>query len=167
MPAAHNARLIFAEESAGGFSVIPLVTSLVVSLGGLGLGWWYYSRATTPENDRFQIPLLKNKWYIDEIYEATFIRFSQWLANVFTPFLDRTVIDGILHTVAGAVPVVGAFLRRWIDNLIVNGFGDFVGFRTNAFGKSIKVVQTGKVQQYMLMALIFAVLTMAYFVFVR
>ena len=158
---------VLAEDAAGSFDFIPLATSLVVSLGGLGLGWWYYSKATTAKDDRFQISLLKNKWYIDEIYEATFIRFSQWLANVFTPFLDRKVIDGTLHAVAGVVPVVGAFLRRWIDNLIVNGFGDFVGFRTNALGKGIKVIQTGKVQQYMLMALVFAVLTMAYFVFVR
>jgi NADH-quinone oxidoreductase subunit L len=165
---AHNAsptRLAGEEET--GFDYFPLATSVVVSLGGLGLGWWYYGQVTSQEKDKFQIPLLKNKWYIDEIYEATFIRFSTWLSEVFTPFLDLKIIDGILHGVASVVPVIGSFLRKWIDNLIVNGFGDLLGFGTNRFGKEMKVIQTGKVQQYLVVALLFAALTMAYFVFLR
>lgn len=163
---AHDAMPIRAETEAG-FDPIPLITSLVVSLGGLGLGWWIYSRVKSAAEDRLQIPLFKNKWYIDEIYEATFIRLSGWISEVFVIFLDRKVIDGILHAVASVVPAVGAFLRRWIDNLIVNGFGDLVGFGTNRVGKDLKVVQTGKVQQYMLVALLFSALTFAYFVFIR
>lgn len=164
---AHNAVPVKAETEAAGFDPIPLLTSLVVSLGGLGLGYWYYRRVKSPEEDRFQIPVLKNKWYIDEIYEFTFVRFSGWLANIFTPFLDQRVIDGVLHGIAGVVPRVGAFLRRWIDNLIVNGFGDMVGFGTNRLGKELKVVQTGKVQQYILVALLFSTLTITYFVLMR
>ena len=163
---AHNAQVVPAEEE-GGFNPVPLATSVVVSLGGLGFGWWYYSRISNVQEDRFQVPVLKNKWYIDEIYEKSIIRFASWLSDTFSPFLDLKIIDGILHSVAGVVPVVGAFLRKWIDNLVVNGFGDFVGFRTNDIGKEMKVVQTGKVQQYMLIAMVFAALTMAYFVFVR
>jgi NADH-quinone oxidoreductase subunit L len=163
---AHQAMPVKAEAEAG-FDPIPLATSVVVSLGGLGLGWWYYSKVKTDSDDRFQIPLLKNKWYFDEIYQFTFIRFSGWLANVFTPLLDQKVIDGFLHSVAGVVPLIGAFLRWWIDNMIVNGFGDLVGFGTNRFGKDLKVVQTGKVQQYILVGLLFSALTIAYFVFIR
>jgi NADH-quinone oxidoreductase subunit L len=163
---AHNAMPVQAEAEAG-FDPVPLLTSLAVSLGGLGLGWWYYGRVRQAADDRFQIPLLKNKWYFDELYEATFIRLSGWMANVFTPFMDQRVIDGFLHSVAGVVPVVGAFLRRWIDNLVVNGFGDLVGFGTNRIGKDLKVVQTGKVQQYLLVALLFSSLVIAYFVFIR
>jgi NADH-quinone oxidoreductase subunit L len=164
---AHEAMPVLAEVGEAGFDPIPLLTSVVVSLGGLGLGWWYYGKVKTAKEDAFQITVLKNKWYIDEFYDLTFIRLSGWLSNTFTPFLDRVVIDGFLHSVASVVPLTGAFLRKWIDNLIVNGFGDLVGFRTNAFGKSLKVIQTGKVQQYMLIALVFVVLTMAYFVFIR
>ena len=166
--ATHNAIAVpLAEEQESGFDYFPLLASVVVSLGGLGLGWWYYGRATKPELDKFQISFLKNKWYIDEIYEATVIPFSIWLAEVFTPFIDRTVIDGILHSVAGVVPKIGAFLRRWIDSLIINGLGDLLGFGTNRFGREMKVVQTGKIQQYMIVALLFVALTMAYFVFLR
>jgi NADH-quinone oxidoreductase subunit L len=168
IPAAsmHLAIPVKAEADAK-FDPIPLITSVVVSLGGLGLGWGYYRKVKKVSEDRLQIPLLKNKWYIDEIYEATFIRLANWLSGVFVPLLDLKIIDGFLHGFSGQVPVVGAFLRRWIDNLIVNGFGDFVGFGTNRFGKDLKVVQTGKVQQYIIVAILFSALSIAYFVFIR
>jgi NADH-quinone oxidoreductase subunit L len=111
---------------------------------------------------------LKNKYYIDEIYQATFIRLATWLSDTFANFLDRQVIDGFLHAVAMAVPAIGTFLRRYIDNLIVNGFGDFVGSGTNRFGRELKVVQTGKIQQYMVVAMLFALTSLLYFlVFAR
>jgi NADH-quinone oxidoreductase subunit L len=156
-----------AAEEAAKFNPIPLVTSLVVSLGGLGLGYWVYARVKTPQEDRFQISLLKNKYYLDEFYSATFIRASNWVAEVFTPFVDQKIIDGILHGVSAVVPVVGAFLRRWIDNQVVNWFGDFLGSGTNRVGQDMKYIQTGKVQQYMLVALIFAALMMAYVFIIR
>ncbi len=147
-------------EAAAGFDWVPFATSLVVALGGLALGWWYYKSIKKVDDDRFQITLLKNKYYIDEIYQATFIRLASWLSETFAIFLDRQVIDGFLHAVASVVPAIGAFLRQRIDNPIINGFGDFAGSGTNRLGRELKVIQTGKVQQYLLvgMLLVFATL---------
>jgi hypothetical protein len=39
----------------------------------------------------------------------------------------------------------------------VNGFGDMVGFGTNKVGQRSKIIQTGRVQQYMIAAVIFVV----------
>jgi NADH-quinone oxidoreductase subunit L len=165
--AVHEGLMVLAAEAAA-FDPIPLLTSLVVALGGLGIGWWYYSKVKSASKDAFQIPLLKNKYYFDEIYEATFIRLAAWLSETFTIFIDRQIIDGFLHAVASVVPATGAFLRRYIDNLIVNGFGDFVGSGTNRVGRELKVVQTGKIQQYMLVAMLFALTSLLYFlVFAR
>jgi hypothetical protein len=47
----------------------------------------------------------------------------------------------------------------------VNGFGDFVGEGVKKVGRSIKIIQTGRVQQYLIMALILAFGAMFYFVF--
>jgi hypothetical protein len=47
----------------------------------------------------------------------------------------------------------------------VNGFGDFVGEGMKRLGQKFRVVQTGKLQQYMLMAVVLALSTMAYFLF--
>ena len=38
---------------------------------------------------------LLNKWYIDELYEATIIRFAYWLGGVFWKVGDRKIIDGL------------------------------------------------------------------------
>jgi NADH-quinone oxidoreductase subunit L len=146
-----------------GFSWIPLVTSLIVALGGLTLGWLVYRDLPQGADDPVQkwlgpvYTLLKNKYYFDEIYDRVFVKPAQWLAETFTyQFLDRKVIDGFLHTVARAAQLFGSFLRNRIDLPIINGFGDAVGEITAKAGEKVRVIQTGRVQQYMLIALVVA-----------
>ena len=67
--------------------------------------------------------------------------------------MDRGVIDGCLHAVARSVGVIGSFLRNAIDKPIVNGSGDLVADGVKKIGQVFKAVQTGRVQQYMVMAL--------------
>jgi hypothetical protein len=79
--------------------------------------------------------------------------------------MDRKVIDGILHAISRFSYALGVFFRDFIDGPLVNGFGDLMGEGTKWLGDKIKVVQTGKVQQYMLIALGFAFVALIYFVF--
>ena len=155
------------------FSFIPLLTSIVVSLGGLYLGWVVYRKHAAGEADPLQARLggvykvLKNKYYIDEFYDRVFVRPAIWFSEVFTyQWMDRLVIDGILHTIARAAFSLGGIFRNWIDKPIVNGFGDFVGESVKRFGRAFRFVQTGRVQQYMIMALIIAFGTLFYYLFV-
>jgi NADH-quinone oxidoreductase subunit L len=39
--------------------------------------------------------LLYNKWYFDEIYNATFVRATRWLGDVFWKIGDEKIIDGL------------------------------------------------------------------------
>ena len=143
------------------FTPVPLITSLVVSLGGLGLGWYVYRNVTENKLDPLQRPLgriyviLKNKYYFDEFYEKVFIqpsiRFSE---KIVYAFMDRTVIDGGLHWVANVTINIGKFFRNSIDKPIVNGFGDLIGSITKKLGFLFRPLQTGKIQQYMIMALV-------------
>ena len=74
------------------FSGRPLVTSLFVALGGLLAGWLAYRNVNSPSADRLQIGVLKNKWYIDEIYSAVLIKPSIWFADkVVYQLLDKTL----------------------------------------------------------------------------
>ena len=154
------------------FSFVPLLVSIIVALGGLALGWWVYRDQKAGAEDplkRMLGPvhnLLKNKYYFDEIYDTIFVRPAYWLADTFTnQILDRGIIDGILHFVARIASNVGHVFRNYIDKPLVNGFGDFVGEGIKRVGRGIKVIQTGKVQQYLLMALVLAFGAMFYFVF--
>ncbi len=144
-----------------GFDYIPLLVSLVVSLGGITLGWYVYRNVTKGMNDPIEKPMgkfydvLRNKYYFDEIYQVVFIKpavyFSEKIAY---QFIDLKVIDGFLHWVGKVTVAIGKFLRNRIDMPIVNGFGDLVGEVTKKLGFIIRPIQTGKVQQYMIMALI-------------
>ena len=143
------------------FHPVPLLTSLVVALGGLALGWWVYRDIPAGAPDPLQVRLgslytvLKNKYYFDELYDFLFVRPSYWVAETFTSlWMDRTVIDGILHTVAAVTITIGNGFRNYFDKPIVNGFGDFIGENTKKLGGIFRTVQTGRVQQYMILALV-------------
>ena len=68
------------------FNFLPLLTSLVVALGGLFLGWWVYRDVRYGEADPLEAPLgpiyqlLKNKYYFDELYDKAVVRPAYWFA---------------------------------------------------------------------------------------
>jgi NADH-quinone oxidoreductase subunit L len=73
----------------------------VVALGFL-LGWLIYGRKTmehATDEDPLCVALgglftfLNRKWYIDELYDATIIRFTA-TCGVFFRLVDKLVIDG-------------------------------------------------------------------------
>lgn len=69
--------------------------------------------------------LWQNKYYLDELYHAVFIRPALWVAEVFTyHWLDRKLIDGILHGVGRLGLMVGHGFRELIDRPLINGAGD-------------------------------------------
>jgi NADH-quinone oxidoreductase subunit L len=154
------------------FNPIPLLVSVVVAVGGLFLGWVVYRRVPADAVDPLERPLgplytlLKRKYYFDEIYETVITRPAYWLAETFVyRWLDRGVIDGILHAVGRFATKVGSFLRNAIDVPIVNGAGDFVGEGIKRIGKELRIVQTGRVQEYLVVGLIFTGLLLSYVIF--
>jgi NADH-quinone oxidoreductase subunit L len=138
------------------FSWIVLGTSLVVALGGLYVGWWVYRNVGSVEQDKLQIPLLKNKYYFDEIYNFILIKPSYWFAETFVyQWLDKGLIDGILHFIARATGVIGSTIRKYIDLLIINQtVGDGTANTTKWVGRKLRPIQSGRIQQYMLVSLI-------------
>jgi len=143
------------------FNIVPLLTSLVVALGGLFLGWLVYKDVRAGQRDPLVnalgpvYPVLKNKYYFDEIYQILFVRPTIWLAEKFvSQWMDQDVIDGTLHGGAYGLSRVGAYLRNWIDKPIVNGSGDLVGEGVKKLGRFLRPIQTGRVQQYMILALV-------------
>lgn len=147
-------------EHEAAFNAVPLLTSVAVALGGLLAGWWVYRRQAAGEPDLLERPLgwvhrvLKNKYYFDEIYQFLFIRPSRWISDTFSAvWVDQKVIDGSLHGIARLGVWLGKNFRNRFDVPVVNGAGDAVGKATRDLGGAMKRVQTGKVQQYMLIGL--------------
>ena len=57
---------------------------------------------------------------------------------------------------------MGSAFRNYFDKPVVNGFGDLVGESTKRFGRSFRIVQTGRVQQYLIVGLVFSGLLLSY-----
>jgi len=152
---------LVANPEAVAFSIEPLLVSVGVALGGLTLGWLVYRKAA--EADPLRKPLgaiyglLENKYYFDELYDSLFVQPAKRLAEGFSyMFLDRQVIDGALHRVAQAGLSLGSIFRNYFDAPVVNGFGDLTGSLTQSFGRLLRKVQTGQVQQYLLFVALLA-----------
>jgi NADH-quinone oxidoreductase subunit L len=144
------------EPKALAFNIWPLLTSLVVALGGLTLGWLVYRNVKAGQRDPLEQPLgaiypyLKNKWYFDELYAQYIVKPFTWVCEVFTPWMDRSVIDGILHSVARLALFIGHILRNYFDKPVIN---ELIGDGTAEVfwrGQNIRFIQTGRIQSYLI-----------------
>jgi NADH-quinone oxidoreductase subunit L len=91
---------------------------------------------------------LVNKWGFDELYDIMFVRPSHVVAGWCSAF-DRIVFDGFLHGCASAALKVSAWDRQF-DETIVDGAVNAVGSWTNTLGRSLSVVQTGRMRNYVM-----------------
>lgn len=142
-------------------SLVPLFTSLVVALGGLLLGWLVYRGVDKADAvDPMAEPLgpafvaFKKKYGIDELYQLILIRPAYWFAETFTyKLVDKKILDGILHGIARLGVLLGGWLRRGFDLPVVNGGGDGIARGTRELGSGMRGIQSGRIQQYMIVAI--------------
>ncbi len=146
-------------EVEAGFSssvVTLMISSSIVVFLGLGLGWWFYGRkpiekAEAPDALEKLRPdlfgLLQNKYFIDEIYEATIIRFNAWWAMV-CDFLDRWIWNGAVQLVSYLILAL-SWVNRLIDEYVVNLGFDEGCHGVRGGGKLMSRLQDGRVQNYL------------------
>ncbi len=151
------------------FNWTPLITSLVVALGGLFLGWWIYGRKPLKEGDSDPVakPLgpiwtfLSNKWYIDEVYQRVIIDPTVYVSEkVVYETIDKGIIDGILHLIARAFYGFGHYVKRFEEVVISDGV-DWLKDGFLSFAREFRQLQTGRVQEYALISTLIAVALIA------
>ena len=82
--------------------------SVIIALSGIGIGWFMFQSQPL----RAMPGLLENKYYVDEIYDATIIQpIKVGSREGLWKLFDIGVIDGIIHTVGGAVVRFGQTIR--------------------------------------------------------
>ena len=130
-----------------------------IATGAAALGW-FLSRAiyrkqavladgSDPLQARLGViwTLLKNKWYVDEFYDATIIRLNWMLASFFRGV--DAVVDGVLHGIVWVTWGISQ-LFRWVgDEFIINGGVDVLSDGVRGTGGAFSKVQNGQVQKYM------------------
>src|SRR5215213_2959925 len=113
--ATHSSEEITAERALAGLSVL-------VGLLGIGAGWYFFRRRPLLQMPR----LLENKYYVDEVYDATLIRPIEAVSREgFWKIIDIGVIDGILHSI-GEVVTEGGRLARHLQAGFVRGYAAII-----------------------------------------
>ena len=140
--------------------LFTLSLSTAVVAVGLWLGWRFYGRTPIqkPEEpdilERPEHPVaqdiftwLKHKLYVDELYEATIIRFNAWWAQVCNG-LDLWFWNGLVLLVSYLV--VGlSWVNRIFDEFVINlGFDAGCG-GVGLGGRLLARLQDGRVQDYL------------------
>jgi len=137
-------------------TLVLMVTSAVIVLTGITLGVVLYGkhqRHTAEEKDvletaqPFIFGLLQNKYYIDELYEHTVIRFNAFAARL-CDFLDAFIFGGAVLVVT-YLTLGLSWLYRLSDEYLVN-FGFDAGCDgLRGGGGLFSKMHTGRVQTYL------------------
>ncbi len=141
------------------FNLIPLLVSVLVALGGLALGWIVYGRGlpagkTDPLVDAFGAlwQIWHRKYFVDELYDATVVRWSRNAAAFFADVDATWIIDPLVNWI-GRMGVWIAALAAAADALLVDGIVNLIGKLMHWSGGVLTRLQDGKVQAYLVIAL--------------
>ena len=129
-----------AHHDASGNVILFMVISSVVGLAGIAFAWTRYSKRVPSDEPTGAIHrLLANKYYVDEVYNTLIVQpVKNGSHFLLWKLVDNGIIDGIVNGVAAIIRFVGGTLRR---------------------------LQTGLVQVYILSMVVGIVLFLAYYLF--
>jgi len=144
-----------------------MMLSLLVALTGIVLSFIYYQFKIWDVDSLVNLyPWLYkgsfNKWFFDEIYQATVINGTVGLAKIGAWF-DLNIIDGIVNFVAAFGRGFGKFIG-WFDLRGVDGVVNLTAWTTKRFGDLLRKPQTGIIQAYLILTIIGLVILIYIFV---
>ncbi len=144
-----------AEGSGHGPGWIP-PAAVGVALGGIGLAilrygfGWALLPAGLRTLGRPLHQLVFHKYYVDEIYDRLVIQPVLAISRRMFSF-DAGVIDGAVNR-AGAFGLSLSAFKGWVDQTIVDGLVNATGTAFGRTGSALRLLQTGLVQNYLLIA---------------
>jgi NADH-quinone oxidoreductase subunit L len=141
------------------FDLFALSSGLLAGLLGIALGYYLYQLQGSAEtgDDKIKIQpiwsVLENKYYLDDFYfkyviDPVKINISRAVDKFNTNVIDRFVNGfGQIASLLGGI-VYNNFDQNGIDKLL-----NMSSSGTDSFGGKVKLLQTGKTQQYLMMFL--------------
>ncbi|WP_419930658.1 NADH-quinone oxidoreductase subunit L [Candidatus Poriferisodalis sp.] len=131
------------------------LVGLALALGGIAVAFLYFWRNTGPhgltERNRYAkagYTFLEQKYYLDHLYtdivvgsiKAPIARAANWVNN--------NVIDKVVNTAGEGARDSGRWVYRWIDQGTIDNTVNALGSGADAGGQGLRVMQTGRVQNY-------------------
>lgn len=137
---------------ASGQLTLLCVSALLV-FAGMGAGWHFYGRGLSSSPDPLErlrpdvFWLLKHKFFVDEIYEWSVVRFNAGLARA-CDWLDRWIWSGMVLGAAYAV-LAAAWVNRALDERVVNYGFDELCQSLRLCARRLARFQNGQIQHYL------------------
>jgi len=147
-----------------------MLISISAAVLGILLAYLFYQRKVLDARAWAQrlSPLYQlsyHKYYMDEIYSKIIVQPFLALCRVVAVFdmewYDKVVIDGFAGVIRGVSRASRWFDDTVVDGILVNGVGKIVVFA----GAVIRLFQTGRLQNYLMMMLFGIILIFAFIVF--
>jgi NADH-quinone oxidoreductase subunit L len=156
--------LVESREAASGtaYEWFLMFDSVAVAVAGWLVARAFYkdAKSTVPQRLAARFPglyrLVYNKYYVDEIYQATVLRPTGLLARALAVF-DNVVIDGAVNGVA-ALGRFFADIDGAIDKYLVDGAVNFFADAIIRAGGRLRLLQTGRIQNYLYAAVLGALI---------
>ena len=142
----------------------------ICGIAGISLAYKFY--VTSPEisdqvRERFAGAhrTLLNKYYVDELYNATVISGTMASGRGLWTF-DRNVVDGAVNG-TGWVTVISSWFSGLTDRTVVDGFVNLIGWIVQESSLAFRRFQTGLVQNYALLMLFGVFAFVSVYLFLR
>jgi NADH-quinone oxidoreductase subunit L len=137
------------------FSVGLAFLGTLMGLGGISAGWAYYARNLGPhrltQRSRPALlgyQILENKYWLDRLYTDMIVGGLKGPVARGAYWVNQRVIDGVVNAVGITSRAVARFTYDIVDQKVVDGVVNGTGFTAEEGGSVLRVLQTGRVQQY-------------------
>jgi NADH-quinone oxidoreductase subunit L len=137
------------------FSWAAAALSTAVVLAALGLGFLFYFRNRAPsgvtERNTFAragYHVLANKYYLDHLWTDGVIGSIKGPIARGAYWFNQHVLDGIVNGVAAVARAVANWTYRNVDQRTIDGAVNGSGYGAGGLGGFLRVMQSGRVQQY-------------------
>jgi NADH-quinone oxidoreductase subunit L len=143
-----------------------VLLSVFVAASGIALAWRFYhgKRAfetpkTLAERFAFAHRVLFNKYYVDELYDATAVAGTMKSADLLWE-LDARVVDGAVNG-SRHVTVGSSFFSGIFDLKVVDGLVNLIGTIYDVASRQFRRLQVGFTQGYAMVMVLGAILLLA------
>jgi NADH-quinone oxidoreductase subunit L len=141
----------------------------LAAVGGIVIGYflWFADKETQQERDKFRIPvlypLLEHKYYIDDFYMDGIIRPLRGPVARGVDWFNGHVIDLVINGV-GVLATKVAKAVYWFDQKGVDGAINASAAAAGGAGGMLRLLQTGRIQQYAFLVVAGTVVLVAGFI---
>ncbi|MGH9165804.1 MAG: proton-conducting transporter membrane subunit, partial [Acidimicrobiales bacterium] len=150
-----NATVLAAGVQHHDFSLTTALLGMLFAGGGIGAGYAYYWRNLGPHRltERSSGAMsgyrfLENKYYLDVLYTDMVIGSIKGPIARAAYWINQNVLDGVVNAAGIIARRTGNFVYDVVDQKGVDGLVNRAGQGAEEGGSALRVLQTGRVQQY-------------------